>query len=417
MDKSWGEKCPICQSEESEIILTLDCGNPDGSTLYPTVRLGICSTCGHAFNMLSHAERKALRAYYDAEYAPTNMNAIEISGDRPGSADSKTVTRYSQLFNLLSAYIHPQSEILDVGCAMGGLLQYLHEKGYRCLSGVEMTETYVHQAKKEGLFLVERGEAEELPFHEKMFDAIVMEQVIEHVLSPARSFREARRVLKKNGMLFIGVPDASRYSDFNYFDFYWVLLREHINHFDASHLEMLGLKNGFKMVEYRQSSHAVMSQKMVMPDVYAVFRVIDSERGNESAPLSNQTLRHKLTDYIAKECARQSLKKKRILELAKSGRPVYIWGIGREFFYLYESVGLRKCNIAGLIDKNPLKQKTFSIDGMRVNGEEILGEPKSNSILMIAAVAHAESIQSSARAVGYTGELFDLEQENFSSQK
>ena len=401
-------KCPICTSTEDEIILTLDCGNPDGSTLYPTVKLAICSKCGHAYNVLSQAELDGLIKYYNAEYAPANVNAIGIEGDRPGSADAKTIGRYSRLFEILSPFLHEQSEILDVGCAMGGFLHFLRQKGYINLSGVEMTETYVEQAKRTGLFRVERGEAEALPFKDKMFDVIIMEQVMEHLLNPAQSFREARRVLRQGGIFFVGVPDASRYSDFEYFDFYWVLLREHIHHFDAAHLEMLGFQNGFELLEYQQASHAVMSEKMIMPDVYSVFRASNSIDMNKHSIPCNQSLKQKLQGYVDKEAAARSKKKKRILELAKSGRPIYIWGIGREFLYLYESVGLKACNIAGLIDRNPLKQKTFSINNMRLNGENILVDAKSDSTLVITAVAHAESINTSARTIGFMGEIFDL---------
>ncbi len=401
-------KCPICTSTEDEIILTLDCGNPDGSTLYPTVKLAICSKCGHAYNVLSQAELDGLIKYYNAEYAPANVNAIGIEGDRPGSADAKTIGRYSRLFEILSPFLLEQSEILDVGCAMGGFLHFLRQKGYIRLSGVEMTETYVEQAKKVGLFQIERGEAEALPFNNKMFDVIVMEQVMEHLLNPAQSFREARRVLSRMEyflLVFLMHPDIPILNILTSIGYFFgsisTILTQHI-------WKCSGFQNGFELLEFQQASHAVMSEKMIMPDVYAVFRANNSMEMNKNPISFNQNLKQKLQGYVDNEAAARSKKMKKILELAKSGWPVYIWGIGREFLYLYESVGLKECNIAGFIDRNPLKQEMFSINNMRVNGENILADAKSNSTLVITAIAHDESINTSARTIGFMGEIFDL---------
>ena len=54
-----------------------------------------------------------------------------------------------------------------------------------------------------------------------------------------RFFREAKRVLADDGYLCIGIPDASRYDKMYFFDFFWFLIREHIQHFDIEHLKLL----------------------------------------------------------------------------------------------------------------------------------------------------------------------------------
>lgn len=96
--------CPICHALNSETIHTLDCGNMDNSKLYPTVRLKICLHCGHAFNELSDDEIDGLKEYYNIEYAPTNLSAADMGGDRPGSTGNLTIDRYSQLYDILSPY-------------------------------------------------------------------------------------------------------------------------------------------------------------------------------------------------------------------------------------------------------------------------------------------------------------------------
>lgn len=398
------QSCPLCGVPGARAIHCLQCGNLDRSTLYPTVRLKACGRCGHIFNELNGAELEGLAAYYNAEYAPTNMNTTDGKGDRPGSEGRLTTERYAQLFRTLSPHMDKQSRVLDVGCAMGGFLGYLRGKGFRRLSGVDMALAYVEYARKQGRGRIEYGSAESLPFGDREMDVVVLEQVLEHLADPGRAFREAARVLERGGILCIGVPDASRYSSQYFFDYYWLLLREHIQHFDIDHLNMLAGSCGFELLEFRRTVHAVMSEAMLMPNLYAVFRLSCE---NESE-FEKERLARQMAAYVELEKTRQQQRVERISSLAGSGRPLYAWGIGREFLYLYESAGLKSCNIAGLIDANQLKQQTCSVSGMEISdGRSALPGAPADSVLLISAVAHAGPIARDARKIGFRGEIFD----------
>jgi SAM-dependent methyltransferase len=407
--KTSSKNCPICQVSESKTIYSLDCGNIDNSKLYPTVRLKVCLHCGHVFNDLTQNELDGLRNYYNIEYAPANLNAIDTNGDRPGSASNLTTDRYSQLYSALSPHIHNQQEILDVGCAMGGFLDFLSQKGFRRLSGVDMTETYVEHAHIKNQYRIELGNAESLPFSDHTFDAVIMEQVLEHLVNPVTAFQEAKRVLKKDGVFCIGVPDASRYSDFYFFDFYWLLLREHIQHFDIDHLNLLAMHEGFEMLEYYQTSHAVMSKRMIMPNLYVIFCFSDSVVNKRINNSNDYKLKQHMVKYVDTERSRQLMNIHKISDLSNSRKPVYAWGIGREFLYLYESAGLKHCNIAGLIDESQFKQKSCSVNGMKiVDGGNLLRKASVDSVLVITAIAHTDSIRNAAKTLGFKGAFFDL---------
>jgi 2-polyprenyl-3-methyl-5-hydroxy-6-metoxy-1,4-benzoquinol methylase len=400
--------CPVCRSQDSEIIHNLACGNLDNSKLYSTVRLKICRQCGHAFNELSRDELMGLIQYYNDEYAPANLSTQDTKGDRPGSGGNLTSARYEQLCNVLMPHIQKKHEILDVGCAMGGFLDYMSKKGVSRLSGVDMTEKYVEEAKIKKNFRIEQGNAESLPFANHTFDVVVMEQVMEHLVNPLRAFQEARRVLKKDGVFCIGVPDASRYADFYFFDYYWLLLREHIQHFDVEHLNLLAMQEGFMMLECHQTVHAVMSERMIMPNLYVIFRVCDFGDNKNKIKPNDCRLRQHMVNYIDKEKSRQLIKSRKIAELSKSGNPVYAWGIGREFLYLYESAGLKNCNIVGLIDMNQLKQKFCSVNGMKIVDGDVLRKSSTDSVLLITAIAHTDSIMHTSKALEFKGDIFDL---------
>lgn len=401
--------CPLCGALGGGPLLALDCGTMDGSTLYSTVRLQCCPQCHHCFNAISGSEVRGLIAYYNAEYAPANLGVADTAGDRPGSAGSLTTHRYDHVYDALAPFAQVDHAILDVGCAQGGFLDFLWNKGYRNLAGVDMTDPYVEKARDKKRYRIEKGSAEALPFEDETIDVIVMEQVLEHCFDPLRVFREAKRVLKKNGFFYIGVPDAARYGDYYFFDFYWLLLREHLQHFDLYHLDLLAGNEGFERCGHRATALAVMSDRMVMPNLSAVFRSCNGHGRNTPPEGDGLQLSRHMSEYIETEKARQAAKTRRIEALRASGRPVFIWGIGREFLYLYESANVKQCRIAGLIDANPFKQQTCSVQGMPVVDPSVLSrESSKDSVLVITALAHVEAVKKSAKAHGFNGGFFEF---------
>jgi SAM-dependent methyltransferase len=398
--------CSVCGSSQKEAIVSLACGIFDGSSLYPEVRLVACSACGHVYNDLSPDEISGLGTYYNTEYAPANLASVVTEGDIPGSTGKYTHGRYWHLFEMLSPHLEPSMSVLDVGCAAGGFLDFLKHHGFSQLYGVDMIEAYAAKAREKN-HVVKMGDAEQLPYDDGVFDALVIEQVLEHLVRPARAFTEAGRVLKPGGILCLGVPDAERYAELYYYDFYWLLMREHIQHYDIHGLKRLAAFHGFELLEFRQSSHPIMGETMVMPNLCAIFRyTARSGCASETQPPS--LLPQLMKRYVEIENTRMGIKQKKIRTIANSRRQVYVWGIGREFLYLYETVGLKHCNLAGLIDMNPHKQHTVTVGGRRVESNTILEPVQRSAILLIAAIAHQEPIRCSTLKAGFTGEIVSI---------
>ena len=58
-----------------------------------------------------------------------------------------------------------------------------------------------------------QGDAREMPFRDCCFDAIIANHSLEHIEGLRQCLEEMRRVLKKDGKLYVAVPDASTFSD------------------------------------------------------------------------------------------------------------------------------------------------------------------------------------------------------------
>lgn len=395
--------CPICKSNKVTPLINLRCGNLDGSTLYKSAKIVSCKICGHVYNEISPKEIAGLNNYYNEEYTPVNISSPNKTGDMPGSSSIFSLQRYDNLFKLISSCVNKDSKILDGGCATGGFLYYLSKKGLSKLYGFDMSKKYIDQARKNRIGNVKVGDIESIPFNDHSMDLLVVDQVLEHVTEPIKAFKEAKRVLTSGGFFCISVPDAARYNKKYFFDFYWFLLREHLQHFDLKHLELLAAQEGFELVAYSRSETPMMSEKMLLPALSVAFRISGKNKINISK--KHFRLREQVKNYIAKNLKNLSKKKKIINKLIKSKKLVYAWGMGREFMYLYESADLKKCKIAGLIDANPYKQEKYSVGGNKIQDKSILKKASPDSVLVISAVAHTASIKNELKKIGYSGQI------------
>jgi ubiquinone/menaquinone biosynthesis C-methylase UbiE len=109
----------------------------------------------------------------------------------------------------------PGQHLLDVGSGLGGASRYFaHERGCR-VTGIDLTEEYVHVAEAlarraglDGQVSYRHGSALNLPFASGTFDGAYMLHVGMNIEDKARLFTEVRRVLKPGADF--GVYDVMR---------------------------------------------------------------------------------------------------------------------------------------------------------------------------------------------------------------
>ena len=99
--------------------------------------------------------------------------------------------------------INDGANILDVGCGSGFSIEKILPKNFN-VYGIDTTEEVISYAKKmRPDYHFQVGHAESLPFEDNFFDAIFYLDVIEHLKDPFLSLKEARRVLRPEGIVII----------------------------------------------------------------------------------------------------------------------------------------------------------------------------------------------------------------------
>ncbi len=99
-----------------------------------------------------------------------------------------------------------KGQILDFGCGTGFFLS-LFDKNKWNKYGVEVSKNASEVAKKSLNGKIFNCELQNCHFPDNYFDVIVANHVFEHLFNPNKELREIHRILKEDGILYIGVPN------------------------------------------------------------------------------------------------------------------------------------------------------------------------------------------------------------------
>jgi len=251
----------------ADILCCPGCGGDVGNKYTPQ-RI-FCLSCGESFgssdNIFSMFRRSDL---FDEQFLKYR-EAYEAHSRGDGVSSPSDVTQWSWLEMLASFMGNCDGRlVLDVGSADGKLGAVISGKTV-CL---DISHTCLKAAKEKGLTAV-AGNAEALPF-KRVFDTVVLSNVLEHVPNPERIIEEAKKVLKPSGLLYIIVPYKEDLSWYEGED----ILDPHLTSFDF--LRIKDLLGDFQILRHKfilfTTSRFLYSLKIhlrqLAPDLYNSLR-------------------------------------------------------------------------------------------------------------------------------------------------
>ena len=133
------------------------------------------------------------------------MKPRERENQRYAAGETNLITVGKQLmFSLLPS---PPGKLLDVGCGVGTVTKELQKRGFEVVGG-DFSDVAVQRCKEIGVqAIVCDVDAEGLPFDTQTFDVVWCSEVLEHVFDPFFLLEEIRRVLKRDGVVLISIPN------------------------------------------------------------------------------------------------------------------------------------------------------------------------------------------------------------------
>lgn len=379
--------CPICGAVAVEVLHTQRFALPAGSPLPAAYDVVACPGCGFVY-----ADTPASQEDYDRHYARFSKyeDPAVATGGGASAADRK---RIGLLAARMAERVPEGARVLDVGCAGGGLLLALRERGFRNLRGVDASEACAAQVRATGI------PAESVPLsalgtlgRAGPFDLIILSHVLEHVRDLGSAVGVAATLLAQAGTVYFETPDASSYDDHPFVPWYF-FDPEHINHFDTARLAALGRRHGLLAVEADEGT-LELADGRPYPVCRAFLRHDQSIRDEEPSA-GTSALRDRIADYV--EACRSAAVFPELSRFAASGRPMILWGAGSFAQRLFGEGSLDGCNVVAVVDRDRNKQGR-SLAGFTVEAPEAaLARPGDSVIVVAAAIAPAAVVEEAKR--------------------
>lgn len=377
--------CPVCgNGAGAERLHTQEFVLPENHPLPAAYDVVACGRCGFVY-----ADTPARQAAYDRYY--TDMSRYDMNYTCPESS------LYADRAEWIDSFIRDRADsVIDIGCGNGLLLMELRKRGLSDLTGLDPSEACISALREKdipgivgSIFSVSTDRA---------YDGAVLSGVLEHICDVGGVMETARSLLKRGGLLFVCVPDASRYRFFDAvpFDYFNI---EHINHFEETSLFNLGLQHGFHMNGFLKTT--VTLARTTQPMIFCVY-----ENAGQPAGDMRSSARDAVVGYI--EQTKKGAGIHRVLdELAETGEGVIVWGAGNYASRLLAGSSLGRCNIVLIVDNDPHKQGT-RIGGRTVHSPRTIREAGKTCTILIAAAVFGDEIAAEIRNMGLQNKIIFL---------
>lgn len=234
--------CNLCSANDTEHLYKIDGFN-----------LVRCRRCGLIYVNPRLVRQEVEKIYTRPEYFH-NPQFYDSDGFLYGYAEyvserQEIEKSFEKVVKCLASLKTP-GRLFEVGCGLGYFLNVARQYGWE-VTGSEISESAAHYARRMLGLSVLWGSFEEQTLPPVSFDAGVLLDVIEHFHDPFAALQKSHKLLKPDGVLIIGTPNAgslvarilgSRWEDMR-------RVKEHLYLFSHRTLTMMLEKSGFRVVK------------------------------------------------------------------------------------------------------------------------------------------------------------------------
>lgn len=187
--------CPLCASNDSRFLFEAEDHNYGNAGRWRVVR---CNQCGLGYQNPRIPPQEVHR-YYPKDYY---------------THDSRQFVRVNWASRLLGTYVGVRlirppfhgARLLDIGSGTGELISQYNGLGWSA-EGFDVDHDAANCGRTRGALVTVAPSLHAVAYESNSFDAITMWDSLEHVAEPLSLLREALRILRPTGHLWIGAPD------------------------------------------------------------------------------------------------------------------------------------------------------------------------------------------------------------------
>jgi SAM-dependent methyltransferase len=236
--------CPSCHSDQLQPALDA----VDQTVSHETFSILQCGNCGLRFTQ-DVPDAGSIGRYYKSD------NYISHSNTNKGLVNRlyhmvRRQTLSDKYRLIASAARTRQGKLLDIGAGTGAFVGYMQERGWE-VTGLEPDETARRVALTDHkVELVDMDQLFSLP--PDSFEAITLWHVLEHVHDLHPYIERLKALVKRNGRIFIAVPNYTCY-DAGVYQSFWAAydVPRHLYHFSPDAMESLLAEHGLQL-QYSQ---------------------------------------------------------------------------------------------------------------------------------------------------------------------
>lgn len=268
------------ETNDYNAAICCNCGSDKHSMVAagPTIPVIACTECGlmrQGFS--SGVDRRPFVSYAGGE---------ERFFQQRKDKEAAQVLDFMKIMPQLEKFMHEKGRLLEIGCAMGTLLNEIRRLGWE-VSGVEPEEWTCEIARNKYGLNVINSTFQEAEIKEGSFDVVLMLHVIEHLPDPNKGLSQIARLIRPGGFLVLETPR------FDTLSFKLLKGRErsviagHYYYFTRRTMRSLAQKAGFETTRLDLVGRTVTLDRLCF---YAA-KFVDSDRTTKMLTRLSDTLR------------------------------------------------------------------------------------------------------------------------------
>ena len=229
--------CPVCGQKDFSLYLN----TKDFFFTQEEFSLTKCKNCNLVF---TNPIPENLSKYYETpDYLSHNTGDNGMLGRIYSILRNLNIKRK---YNLVNKY-NKQGNILDIGCGTGELLRFFKNNDWNTIGIEPNNSARKFTQSKHNITVFEENKLLTLPLGS--FDVISMWHVLEHVPDLHNRLSQVSKLLKKDGTIFIALPNLLSPDSVKYKE-YWSALDvpRHLYHFTQETFTKLILQHNMKLI-------------------------------------------------------------------------------------------------------------------------------------------------------------------------